>query len=219
MTPLTLIIATLTAALLPSAGKSLATNVNPNTNQSQHRFHWLFQGSSPVAEDHPLLRNKRQLQKDVKCMDNGQFYRDPDRQKVSMWSTRDCGKYYLCVGTFPSTIATENVTIFILLHLNFNWIRRRRSVRIQVLHRSAVRHNSPNLRFQSQSWQLRHQFGWETISKWNKIKSPKTGFDAGSKWFGSVTLTVTPPSLWLIDSSKYFYLANWTTNKTKLTTW
>lgn len=73
MTPLTLIIATLTAALLPSAG------------------------SSPVAEDHPLLRNKRQLQKDVKCMDNGQFYRDPDRQKVSMWSTRDCGKYYLCV--------------------------------------------------------------------------------------------------------------------------
>jgi len=96
MTPLTLIIATLTAALLPSAG------------------------SSPVAEDHPLLRNKRQLQKDVKCMDNGQFYRDPDRQKVSMWSTRDCGKYYLCVGTFPSTIATENVTIFILLHLNFN---------------------------------------------------------------------------------------------------
>lgn len=42
---------------------------------------------------------------------------------------------------------------------------RQRSLRIQMLDGSAIRHSPPDLRLQSQSRQLRYQFGWEPISE------------------------------------------------------
>lgn len=33
-------------------------------------------------------------------MNNGKFYRNPDREKAKMWSTGECAKYYLCIGKF-----------------------------------------------------------------------------------------------------------------------
>jgi len=55
--------------------------------------------SSPVMPDesHPLLRNKRAPRVGVRCMNNGKFYRNPDREKAKMWSTMECTKYYLCI--------------------------------------------------------------------------------------------------------------------------
>nr|CAH0108199.1 unnamed protein product [Daphnia galeata] len=54
--------------------------------------------SSPVPdENHPLLRNKRQIRNGIRCMNNGKFYRNPDREKAKMWSTGECAKYYLCI--------------------------------------------------------------------------------------------------------------------------
>ncbi|KAG1656917.1 hypothetical protein GQR58_023695 [Nymphon striatum] len=49
------------------------------------------EGPSP---DHPLLRNKRQTTKGVKCVP-GPFYRHPDLQSKDRL---DCSRYYLCIG-------------------------------------------------------------------------------------------------------------------------
>jgi len=61
--------------------------------------HFLLQlaCSSPVSENHPLLRNKRTPSQSIRCFNNGKFYRNPDREKAKMWSQGECAKYYLCI--------------------------------------------------------------------------------------------------------------------------
>ncbi|KAJ0174591.1 hypothetical protein K1T71_009699 [Dendrolimus kikuchii] len=34
---------------------------------------------------------------DLKCFENGRFYRNPDRPETSMWTSDECAKYYLCL--------------------------------------------------------------------------------------------------------------------------
>ena len=33
----------------------------------------------------------------VPCIDNGKFYRNPNREAAHIWSTTLCSKYYLCI--------------------------------------------------------------------------------------------------------------------------
>lgn len=33
----------------------------------------------------------------VKCMENGKFYRDPDRPAHKIWTVEECSKYFLCL--------------------------------------------------------------------------------------------------------------------------
>ena len=33
----------------------------------------------------------------VPCIDNGKFYRNPNREAANIWSTAICAKYYLCI--------------------------------------------------------------------------------------------------------------------------
>lgn len=74
-------------------------------------------------ENHPLLRNKRQVRNGIRCMNNGKFYRNPDREKAKMWSTGECAKYYLCIGKGSQIIFFDFfffglaiINIFILLY-------------------------------------------------------------------------------------------------------
>ncbi|CAB3253442.1 unnamed protein product [Arctia plantaginis] len=41
-------------------------------------------------------RRKRSLS-DVKCHENGRFYRNPDRPENTIWTIDECAKYYLCL--------------------------------------------------------------------------------------------------------------------------
>ncbi|XP_045522703.1 chitin deacetylase 1 [Pieris brassicae] len=40
--------------------------------------------------------HKRSFQ-DIKCHENGRFYRNPDRDEDTMWNAEECSKYYLCL--------------------------------------------------------------------------------------------------------------------------
>lgn len=37
------------------------------------------------------------LREKVPCIDNGKFYRNPNRDQEIMWSNTECAKYYLCI--------------------------------------------------------------------------------------------------------------------------
>ncbi len=64
-------------------------------------------------ENHPLLRNKRQVRNGIRCMNNGKFYRNPDREKAKMWSTGECAKYYLCIGNYQTPPSFSQMSIFL----------------------------------------------------------------------------------------------------------
>lgn len=36
-------------------------------------------------------------EKQVRCLENGRFYRDPDRPAHIVWTNSECSKYYLCL--------------------------------------------------------------------------------------------------------------------------
>jgi len=37
------------------------------------------------------------LREKVPCIENGRFYRNPNRDVAYIWSTSECSKYYLCI--------------------------------------------------------------------------------------------------------------------------
>ena len=37
------------------------------------------------------------LREKVPCIDNGKFYRNPNREAAHVWSATICAKYYLCI--------------------------------------------------------------------------------------------------------------------------
>jgi len=37
------------------------------------------------------------LREKVPCIENGMFYRNPNRDATYIWSTAECSKYYLCI--------------------------------------------------------------------------------------------------------------------------
>ena len=37
------------------------------------------------------------LREKVPCIDNGKFYRNPNREAAHVWSATICSKYYLCI--------------------------------------------------------------------------------------------------------------------------
>ncbi|CAO1384653.1 unnamed protein product [Diamesa hyperborea] len=40
---------------------------------------------------------KRSTKDNVKCVEDGRFYRNPDRELHKIWTTSECNKYYLCL--------------------------------------------------------------------------------------------------------------------------
>ena len=58
-----------------------------------------------VKSNHPLLRNRRGLVRDdIKCVNDGRFYRNPDRIKAAQWGATECAKYYLCIGKYQKQL-------------------------------------------------------------------------------------------------------------------
>lgn len=43
---------------------------------------------------------KRSTKDNVKCVEDGRFYRNPDRELHKIWTTSECNKYYLCLVTW-----------------------------------------------------------------------------------------------------------------------
>jgi len=37
------------------------------------------------------------LREKVPCVENGKFYRNPNRDPNLVWSAQECSKYYLCI--------------------------------------------------------------------------------------------------------------------------
>ena len=44
-----------------------------------------------------LFRFVNGLREKVPCIDNGKFYRNPNRDAATIWATTECAKYYLCI--------------------------------------------------------------------------------------------------------------------------
>ena len=44
-----------------------------------------------------FLRFVNALREKVPCIDNGKFYRNPNREAAHVWSTTICSQYYLCI--------------------------------------------------------------------------------------------------------------------------
>uniref|UniRef100_A0A1B0D9J9 Uncharacterized protein n=1 Tax=Phlebotomus papatasi TaxID=29031 RepID=A0A1B0D9J9_PHLPP len=40
---------------------------------------------------------KRSLKNTISCIEDGRFYRNPERPVHKMWSNAECSKYYLCL--------------------------------------------------------------------------------------------------------------------------
>uniref|UniRef100_T1GW61 Chitin-binding type-2 domain-containing protein n=1 Tax=Megaselia scalaris TaxID=36166 RepID=T1GW61_MEGSC len=91
--------------------KELACSV-PNTCKLKSRIlqqERYMNTCSECPQQYPWVRNefafssahnvtKRSLKdKNVECLEKGRFYRDPNRPIHKLWTTGECGKYYLCL--------------------------------------------------------------------------------------------------------------------------
>ena len=45
------------------------------------------------------------LKEKVPCIENGKFYRNPNRHPDYVWSQTECAKYYLCIEDEVSTVS------------------------------------------------------------------------------------------------------------------
>ena len=56
------------------------------------------------------------LKEKVPCIENGKFYRNPNRHPDYVWSQTECAKYYLCIEDEVSTVSIAPNTIFAALN-------------------------------------------------------------------------------------------------------
>ena len=54
------------------------------------------------------------LREKVPCIDNGKFYRNPNRDIDAFWSTSECSKYYLCIENEVS----DTIKAIYYIHVN-----------------------------------------------------------------------------------------------------
>ena len=58
------------------------------------------------------------LKEKVPCIENGKFYRNPNRHPDYVWSQTECAKYYLCIEDEVSTVSISPNAVVQLLRRN-----------------------------------------------------------------------------------------------------
>ena len=59
------------------------------------------------------------LKEKVPCIENGKFYRNPNRHPDYVWSQTECAKYYLCIEDEVKIKFCSSIQFFVLPIGNF----------------------------------------------------------------------------------------------------